>query len=525
MLEQHALVVATSLNLSEKRNPLPLATAPVLKQPPDGLSNFQQRGNQQALFAQILKNDLVAPQSPESIKPLTSVNRSQTELSDEALKQLVTDLKQLFSASDLATSGAVESPSADNTELQFAGESGEPTGTVELNRIADVVASTPSVTEGVTTPEHRQFPRPGGNELPPLSQYSSLESTLMVLDQLSPEQFDEVMAQLPEMAASLKKNLTTEGHPTFSNVTLKNVTVINGQLVSGNSSPASAMLTTAGEGGDITAENRRGEQLVTALANNGHSTTVNVTQYRAQMLQNARNMAEGKTNSNGEISSSTQLDSGQGNKSQQHDRLMAAVSAMRQELVTERHAVDVRQRTLLNEQLNSSAVLSDTEEGTLDGFASITTPSITGSQAVTTAINLPVQHPRWGTAVSEKVVWMMNAQIKEASIKLNPASLGSIEIKLSLVDDQANVTFNVLTSQAKEALDSALPRLREMLAESGIALNDTHVSDQSEHQDNEPHESLENSAHQAGEQRSHPDEPIAQGVMEVNAQTGVDIYI
>lgn len=488
MLAQHALMINTS--------------------PVSGLSSSQQKGegDQQALFAQILKNDLIAADSSELTESPATLNHSADELSDEALKQLVADLKQLFAPTERAVS---EEAAVSSAEPSLADQSSEETA------------------------EKRQSVMPGGNELPPSPEPLPAplpESLLNTLNNLSPEQFDEVMAQLPEVAISLKRELTADGHPIVSNVILKNITVINGRLVSGDGSPINTKtehtLAISEQGGEASVDNKR--ELALNLQLNGHSTALSATQYRAQMLQNASNgngaQVGESVHVDDERSSLMQLDTGLGSKSQQHDRLMSTLFNMRQELAAERQPVDVRQRTLLSEQLNSATALSDLDGDALNGLVSLSTPS-TGSQAVTTAVNLPLQHPRWGTAVSEKVVWMMNAQIKEAAIKLNPASLGSIEIKLSLIDDQANVTFNVLTSQAKEALESALPRLREMLAEQGIALNDTSVSDQSEHQDDKSQSLLADLPHQQDDSSAHHDDAGLQSVMTVNTQTGVDIYI
>ncbi len=483
MLAQHALVINTS--------------------PVSGLPSSQQKGdgNQQVLFSQILKNDLITADSPELAESPATLNHSVDELSDEALKQLVADLKQLFAPIEGAVSeeatvvSSAEPPLADHSSEESA--------------------------------EKRQSVMPGGNELPPSSESlpeSLSESLLNTLNNLSPEQFDEVMAQLPEVAISLKRELTADGHPIVSNVILKNITVINGRLVSGEGSPINTKtehtLAISEQGGEASVDNKR--ELALNVQLNGQSAALSATQYRAQMLQNASNGNGAQVDVDDERSSLMMLDTGQGSKSQQHDRLISTLFNMRQELAAERQPVDVRQRSLLSEQLNSADLDSDA----LDGLVSLSTPS-TGNQAtVTTAVNLPIQHPRWGTAVSEKVVWMMNAQIKEAAIKLNPANLGSIEIKLSLVDDQANVAFNVLTSQAKEALESALPRLREMLAEQGIALNDTNVSDQSEHQDDTSQSLLADLPHQQDDSSAHHhDDAGLQSVMTVNTQTGVDIYI
>ncbi len=430
----------------------------------------QTGGGQSGLFAQILEEGVVAQKQPES----AAASEPATTLEEDDFEQLVAELKSLFSNSG-DFSAAIEG---------------------------------------------RQRPRQSGNQLPPSSIEQSTESLLKKVDALSPEQFDELMVQLPEMAALLKSRPTVEGHPTLLNVTLKNITVVNGQLVSGRATAKEpAVLIAEGVAAETTAKSPGGEQLVNLQAS-GHSATVSTTQYRAHQLQAGRNNSADKVAAKSDSTPGVSLETGLGNKAQQHDRLMATLSVLRQELATERRSMETRISS--STEQSSSSLLSEVS-GEGDGYTALSSP-LTSQQAITTAINVPVQHPRWGNAVSEKVVWMMNAQIKEAAIKLNPASLGSIEIKISLADDQASVAFNVHNSQAKEALESALPRLREMLAESGIALNDTSVSDQSEQQSSEQQESATNTAQQQSEQLAH-DETTARGVISMNTQQGVDIYI
>ncbi len=449
---------------------MPEQLAPAMNASPVGvLSAPEQKGGQSGLFAQILEEGVVAQKQPEPATASEPVTASE----EDDFEQLVAELQALFSNSD------------------------------ELS----------SAVEG------RQLPLQSGNQLPPSSVEQSTESLMKRVDELSPEQFDELMLQLPEMAAWLKSSPTVEGHPTLLNVTLKNITVVNGQLVSGAGSKEQAALVTEELLAETAAKNPRGEPLVNLQAS-GQAATVSATQYRAQQLQESRNTSADKMATNSDSALSASLETGLGNKAQQHDRLMATLSVLRQDLAAERRSIDPL--TSRSAEQSSSSLLSEVS-GEGDGYTALTS-SLTSQQAVTSQINLPVQHPRWGNAVSEKVVWMMSAQIKEAAIKLNPANLGSIEIKISLADDQASVAFNVHNSQAKEALESALPRLREMLAEGGIALNDSTVSDQSEQKNGEQSESASNTAQLQSEQLAH-DDTIAQGVIDMNTPQGVDIYI
>lgn len=77
--------------------------------------------------------------------------------------------------------------------------------------------------------------------------------------------------------------------------------------------------------------------------------------------------------------------------------------------------------------------------------------------------------------LAEKVRWMVNAKSATAEIRLDPPDLGGINIKINLSGDVAQVNFNVQSQAAKEALDQAVPRLREMLQDQGIELGQSSV--------------------------------------------------
>ena len=78
----------------------------------------------------------------------------------------------------------------------------------------------------------------------------------------------------------------------------------------------------------------------------------------------------------------------------------------------------------------------------------------------------------------ERVSLMFNSRTQAAEMRLDPPDLGRLNIRLNMSQEQATLSFQVTTPQAREALEQSLPRLREMLAEQGIALADANVSEQ-----------------------------------------------
>lgn len=99
------------------------------------------------------------------------------------------------------------------------------------------------------------------------------------------------------------------------------------------------------------------------------------------------------------------------------------------------------------------------------------------TQVTTGAIPQPVSSPAWGDALGDRMVWMVNQQQQGAELRLNPPSLGPLEIKLSMSGDgQASLTFSTQHLPVKEALEAATPRLREMFGESGLNLGSVSVN-------------------------------------------------
>lgn len=99
-------------------------------------------------------------------------------------------------------------------------------------------------------------------------------------------------------------------------------------------------------------------------------------------------------------------------------------------------------------------------------------------------VSTPVGHARWGEELAQKVVWMTSQQTQVAEIHLNPAHLGPVEVMLSISQDQATAQFVSQHPAVRDAIQDALPRLREMLAESGIQLGNVMVGADSFQQEN-----------------------------------------
>lgn len=88
----------------------------------------------------------------------------------------------------------------------------------------------------------------------------------------------------------------------------------------------------------------------------------------------------------------------------------------------------------------------------------------------------PVGSPGWDQAVGQKVVWMASGGLQSASLTLNPPDLGPLQVVLHVHNDQADATFITAQPEVKQALEAAMPKLREMLDASGIQLSQATVN-------------------------------------------------
>jgi len=82
----------------------------------------------------------------------------------------------------------------------------------------------------------------------------------------------------------------------------------------------------------------------------------------------------------------------------------------------------------------------------------------------------------WGQGLGDKLVWMAGQGHQVAELHLNPPDLGPLKITLTLNHDQASAQFISAHTQVRDAIQAAMPRLREMLAGSGITLGNANVS-------------------------------------------------
>ena len=90
--------------------------------------------------------------------------------------------------------------------------------------------------------------------------------------------------------------------------------------------------------------------------------------------------------------------------------------------------------------------------------------------------------PQFSEELGGQVRVFVNNGLQEARLQLTPADLGKVQITINMEGEHARVVFVAETAAARDLLDQSMPRLREMLQQSGIQLAQGDVSDQAESQ-------------------------------------------
>jgi flagellar hook-length control protein FliK len=94
-------------------------------------------------------------------------------------------------------------------------------------------------------------------------------------------------------------------------------------------------------------------------------------------------------------------------------------------------------------------------------------------------LDTPISNPKWAENFSQRVQWVVNQSMSGAQIRLNPQHMGPVEVRIHMQNDQATVSFTAQHGATREAIDAALPRLREMLSEQNVNVVDIDVSQHS----------------------------------------------
>ncbi len=99
----------------------------------------------------------------------------------------------------------------------------------------------------------------------------------------------------------------------------------------------------------------------------------------------------------------------------------------------------------------------------------------THAPAIERPVHSPVGSAAWADEIGTRVIMMTESGNHTASLKLSPEHLGPLEISITVRDDKASVWFGAAHADTRAAIETSLPRLREMFEAQGLSLADAGV--------------------------------------------------
>jgi flagellar hook-length control protein FliK len=82
---------------------------------------------------------------------------------------------------------------------------------------------------------------------------------------------------------------------------------------------------------------------------------------------------------------------------------------------------------------------------------------------------------QFGPQLGDRVLWLVHEGMHEARLQLNPRELGPVEVRLSVGDGAAQVSFSAQHAGTAAAVQQSLPQLRDLLAQQGLQLGQASV--------------------------------------------------
>ncbi|MCK9719035.1 flagellar hook-length control protein FliK [Pseudomonas syringae pv. syringae] len=96
---------------------------------------------------------------------------------------------------------------------------------------------------------------------------------------------------------------------------------------------------------------------------------------------------------------------------------------------------------------------------------------------------LAMHQSGWTEGIVDRVMYLSSQNLKTADIKLEPAELGRLDIRINMApEQQTQVTFMSAHMGVRDALESQMSKLRESFVQQGLGNVDVNVSDQSQQQ-------------------------------------------
>ena len=157
-----------------------------------------------------------------------------------------------------------------------------------------------------------------------------------------------------------------------------------------------------------------------------------------------------------------------GNAAPQTARTAALASAFSGQLAAARQA-DGGKTGEFGSDLLSNPAMRAPSQASFEALHTLT-------EAAGSKLSPAVGSTAWNQALGDKLVWMAAGAQQTATLTLNPPNMGPLQVVLNLSNEQATASFFSAQPEVRQALEAAFPRLKEMMNEAGVQLEQATVS-------------------------------------------------
>ena len=141
--------------------------------------------------------------------------------------------------------------------------------------------------------------------------------------------------------------------------------------------------------------------------------------------------------------------------------------------------------------------------------------STSAPQPVTVTIETPIHDASWRVDAATRIASLVTRGIEHAEVRVTPPDLGPVELRIDVRGNEATLAIVAVQPTTRDALEQALPMLRDMLAQQGLSLGQATVADgraQSESSGNGPSTRSDAFAEARGIDESAGSRPVRQGI-------------
>ena len=126
------------------------------------------------------------------------------------------------------------------------------------------------------------------------------------------------------------------------------------------------------------------------------------------------------------------------------------------------------------------ARVNDLNTFNLHKLESQNNPLNTDPSKLQQSIDLHSKHA--ANMLGERVLMMINQGKQEVQIRLDPAELGSMHLKLHMHQNQLQLSIQTDVGQSRDIIEQNMPKLREQLAQQGVNLGEANIEQRSQNQ-------------------------------------------